>query len=163
MTELDTIEAKIGSRAPDFTLPTHDGRSVTLSSFRGKSNVILFFVREYTCMQCRSHVTQLGRLYDHFREVGSDVVVIIGSNVEKAADYARITNAPFPILVDEKREVYAAYELEKYFSLFQRTASIVIDKQGIVRYLKRTTVPNVWLQESRELLGFVDSLSETPL
>lgn len=163
MTELDTIEAKIGARAPDFTLPTHDGREVTLSSFRGKSNVILFFVREYTCMQCRSHVTQLGRLYSHFKEVGADVLVIIGSNAAKAADYARITNAPFPILVDEKRAVYAAYELEKYFSLFQRTASIVVDKQGIVRYLKRTTVPNVWLQESRELLGFVDSLSETPI
>ncbi len=162
MLEQDTIAAKIGSLAPDFTLPTYDGREITLSSFRGKSNVILFFVREYTCMQCRSHVTQLGRLYAHFKEVGSEVLVIIGSNAAKAADYARITNAPFPILVDEQRVVYAAYELEKYFSLFQRTASIVVDKQGIVRYLKRTTVPNVWLQESRELLGFVDSLNEAP-
>lgn len=158
--EEDTIQAKIGSRAPNFTLPTHTGGQLSLGDFRGKSNVILFFVREYTCMQCRSHVSQLGRLYEQFKASGADVVVIIGSDVAKAADYARITNAPFPILADENREVYAAYELEKYFSLFQRTASIVIDKQGIVRYLKRTTVPNVWLQESRELFGFVDSLNE---
>jgi hypothetical protein len=50
--------------------------------------------------------------------------------------------------------------LEKYFLLFQRTASLVVDNDGIVRYLKRTTVPNVWLQESRELLGFILSLNE---
>jgi len=51
--------------------------------------------------------------------------------------------------------------LEKYFLLLQRTASIVVDRDGVVRYLKRTTIPNVWLQESRELFGFVDSLNET--
>mgnify|MGYP003478175988 FL=1 len=56
--------------------------------------------------------------------------------------------------------MYNLYELEKYFLLFQRTASLVVDKDGIVRYLKRTTVPNVWLQESRELLGFILSLDE---
>jgi hypothetical protein len=28
-----------------------------------------------------------------------------------------------------------------------------------VKYLKRTTLPNVWLQESRELFGFVDSMN----
>lgn len=114
-------------------------------------------------MQCRSHVAQLGRLYEQFKEAGADVLVIIGSDTAKASDYARITSAPFPILVDEKRKVYSTYELEKYFSLIQRTASIVVDKQGIVRYLKRTTLPNLWLQESRELLGFTDSLNEEPI
>jgi len=47
MTEQDTIDAKIGSRAPDFRLSTHTGQEIALSDYRGKSNVILFFVREY--------------------------------------------------------------------------------------------------------------------
>ncbi len=47
MTEQDTIDAKIGSHAPDFRLQAHTGQEISLSDFRGKSNVILFFVREY--------------------------------------------------------------------------------------------------------------------
>lgn len=48
MTEQDTIDAKIGSRAPDFRLPATTGGEIGLSDFRGKANVVLFFVREYS-------------------------------------------------------------------------------------------------------------------
>ena len=43
----DTIEAKIGSYAPDFRLSATTGKEIALSDFRNTSNVILFFVREY--------------------------------------------------------------------------------------------------------------------
>jgi len=33
---------KVGDIAPDFTLPSHEGRSIHLSSLRGQ-NVILWF------------------------------------------------------------------------------------------------------------------------
>lgn len=157
---IDSIDAKIGSLAPDFKLHATNGQEIALSDFRGKKNVIVFFIRETTCPQCRTHVTQLGRMYDQFREAGAEIIVILGENVEKAREYARGIGLPFPILSDPDRTIYQLYELEKYFLLFQRTASVVVDKDGIVRYLKRTTVPNVWLQESRELFGFVDSLNE---
>ena len=110
-------------------------------------------------MQCRAHVTQLGRMYQQFQDDNTEVIVILGDTMERAHEYSRIVNAPFPILSDPEREVYNLYELEKYILLMQRTASLVIDREGIVRYLKRTTLPNVWLQESRELFGFVDSLN----
>lgn len=34
---------EVGSRAPDFTLSDHLGRSVTLGSFRGRKHVMLLF------------------------------------------------------------------------------------------------------------------------
>lgn len=157
---LDSIEAKIGSLAPDFKLLATNGQNVSLTDFRAKNNVIVFFIRETTCPQCRTHVAQLGRMYEQFKEAGTEVIVILGEGTEKAREYANEIGLPFPILCDPDRAVYNLYELEKYFLLFQRTASLVVDKDGIVRYLKRTTVPNVWLQESRELLGFILSLDE---
>jgi len=33
----------VGSVAPDFSLPDHDGRAVSLRDFKGKSNVVLIF------------------------------------------------------------------------------------------------------------------------
>jgi peroxiredoxin Q/BCP len=101
----------------------------------------------------------LGKLYEQFNEAGAEVVVILGDTIERAQKYAKLLNLPFPVLSDPERKVYNIYELEKYFLLIQRTASIVIDRNGIVQYLKRTTLPNVWLQESRELLGFMISMS----
>ncbi|MCL4270771.1 MAG: redoxin domain-containing protein [Anaerolineales bacterium] len=155
---LDTIEAKIGSLAPDFKLLATNGQEISLTDFRGKKNVVMFFIRETTCPQCRTHVAHLGQLYNQFRDAGTEVIVILGEGMEKAKQYADGINLPFPILCDPDRAIYHLYELEKYFLLFQRTASLVVDTHGIVRYLKRTTVPNVWLQESRELLGFILSL-----
>jgi peroxiredoxin Q/BCP len=110
-------------------------------------------------MQCRAHVSQLGKFYEQFKEAGAEVVVVLGDTLERAQEYAKILNLPFPVLSDPERKVYHLYELEKYFLLVQRTASIVVDRSGRVKYLKRTTLPNVWLQESRELFGFVDSMN----
>jgi len=156
--ELDSLDAKIGSIAPNFTLLATNGNQISLSDFRSKTNVIVFFIRETSCWQCRTHVSQLGKMYDQFREAGTEVIAILGEDIEKSREYANGIGLPFPILADPDRAVYHLYELEIYFLLFQRTASLVVDKDGIVRYLKRTTVPNVWLQESRELYGFVLSL-----
>jgi cytochrome oxidase Cu insertion factor (SCO1/SenC/PrrC family) len=44
-TDLDRI--KVGQPAPDFTLEAADGKTLTLSDFRGKKNVVLVFYRGY--------------------------------------------------------------------------------------------------------------------
>lgn len=157
---LDSIDEKIGSIAPDFKLQATNGQEIALSDFLAKTNVIVFFIRETSCMMCRMHVIQLGKMYNQFHEAGAEVIVILGEDMETSRKYAESINLPFPILADPDRAVYHLYELEKYFYLFQRTASLVVDKAGVVRYLKRTTapIPTMWLQESRELYGFVLSL-----
>ena len=111
-------------------------------------------------MQCRAHVSQLAKLYEQIQETGAEVIVILGDTLEKAKNYVDVLKLPFPVLSDPHRDVYRVYELEKYFMLIQRTASIVVDRDGVVKYLKRTTNPMTWLQESRELFGFVDSMNE---
>jgi peroxiredoxin len=40
---------KVGQKAPDFTLKSHDGREIRLSDFRGKKNVAMaFFPQAWT-------------------------------------------------------------------------------------------------------------------
>ena len=41
------IKIGVGSIAPSFRLPATTGAEIGLQDYRGKSNVILFFVREY--------------------------------------------------------------------------------------------------------------------
>ena len=44
---VDSIDTKIGSLASDFKLMASNDQEISLSSFRGKRNVVLFFVREF--------------------------------------------------------------------------------------------------------------------
>lgn len=111
-------------------------------------------------MQCRAHVAQLGRMYKDFQAAGADVLVILGDTPDRARRYAESLHTPFPMLADPDREVYRRFGLEKALLVIQRTASVVVDRQGVIRYIKRATNPTTWLQESRELLDVVNHLDE---
>jgi len=109
-------------------------------------------------MQCRSHSAQLGRLYNDFKAASCEIILILGEPVDKAKSYVESLHLPFPVLADPERKVYHQYGLEKAMIFIQRTASVVIDPTGVIRYLKTTTNPMVWLQENQELLNFVKSM-----
>jgi peroxiredoxin len=79
--------------------------------------------------------------------------------LEKARRYVDSLHLPFPVLADPERNVYHQYRLEKAMIVIQRTASVVVDRDGVIRYLKTATNPMLWLQESQELLSFVKSMS----
>ena len=111
-------------------------------------------------MQCRTHVAQLGRLYPEFQSEGAEVLIILGDTVQRAKRYVEALHLPFPVLADPDRQVYHQYGLEKALVFVQRTASIVVDQTGTIRYFKSATNPYKWLQEGRELLQAVHYLKE---
>jgi peroxiredoxin len=93
----------------------------------------------------------LGRLNDQFVQAGAQILVILGDNLERAKKYAETLKSPFPVLCDPEREVYHRFELNKFIGI-QRTASIILDQNGAIHYIKRTVNPMPWLRESDELL-----------
>jgi peroxiredoxin len=111
-------------------------------------------------MQCRAHVAQLGRLYPEFQSESTEVLVILGDTVTRAISYIEALHLPFPVLADRDRHVYHQYGLGRALGFVQRTASILVDRTGIIRYLRSATNPYTWLEESRELLLAVHSLEE---
>jgi peroxiredoxin len=112
-------------------------------------------------MQCRSHSAQLGRLYKEFQAASCEILLILGDPLEKARRYAESLHLPFPVLADPDRNVYHRYGLEKAMIFIQRTASVVIDKNGVIRYMKSTTNPMVWLKENQELFSFVKTMPDS--
>jgi len=106
-------------------------------------------------MQCRVHVAQLGRMNAEFVKAGAQILVILGDTLEKARSYVEQLKVPFPILADPQRGVYQLFGLDKNFIGLQRTASIILDQNGVIQYVKRVYSPMTWLQESNELIQAV--------
>lgn len=136
---LQTADAQVGSMAPDFMLAGSNGQ-ISLSDYHGKQNVVLYFMREFSCSFCQKHVAQLKQLYSALQSQHTAVLVIGGGSRAEAEQLASRLQVPFPVLADADREVYHRYGLEKVMSL-QRSGIIVIDKEGRVSYSHSTTLP----------------------
>jgi peroxiredoxin len=92
---------------------------------------------------------------DEFVKAGAHILIILSDSLDRARRYAETLKTPFPVLADSERAIYLRFELTKNFFGIQRTASIIVDQNGVIRYIKRSTNPNTWLQESKELLRAV--------
>ncbi len=111
-------------------------------------------------MQCRAHVAQLGRHYQEVQSEGVEVLIILGDTVQRAQSYVETLHLPFPVLADPGRRVYHKYGLEKALGFIQRTASVIVDRAGVIRYSKTAINPFTWLPENRELLQAVHRIKE---
>lgn len=68
----------------------------------------------------------------------------------------RAMKLPVPVLVDRDRDVYRAYGLEKRV-LVQQSATVIIDRDGIVRYTRAAFSP--WASfDWREIIAVVEKL-----
>ena len=98
----------------------------------------------------------MGRKNNEFVKAGAQILIILGDTLDRARGYAETLKTPFPVLADPERDIYHRYELDKNFIGIQRTASVIVDQNGLIRYLKRSANPMTWLQESKELMLAVE-------
>jgi peroxiredoxin len=114
-------------------------------------------------MQCRSLAGQLARLYPDLKALNCDVLLVLGEPLDMAKRYAESLHLPYPVLSDPQRETYHLYGLDTAYFFLQRTASLVIDSSGVIRYWKQVANPMPWLVEGRALMDAAREISNVPL
>ncbi len=149
-------EALLGQAAPDFALKDQHGQTIQLADYAGQKNLILFFVRTYACYACREHVRQLARLYERIQAQDGEVLVILNGDEIAVQGYADICDTPFPVLADPNHRIYEQFGLDKVFLFSTRTASVVVDKSGTVRYIRSAVNPWGWRTESQDLIAHLE-------
>jgi peroxiredoxin len=120
----DAGRLTVGEKAPEFTLTTLDGRTVSLSDYRGQG-VLLNFWGTW-CPPCRAEMPALQRQYEANKDHGF-VVLAIDMN-EPAASVQGFVNQyglTFPILMD-KGEVARAYQIDPL------PTTVLVNPEGIV-------------------------------
>ena len=93
----------------------------------------------------------MGRLNDQIAGYGT-ATLVIGPRGQTAAKLAaEKMEAPFPVLADPGRQAYRAYGFTKSLWVIQQSGSILLDKEGIVRYVRRSTNPQNSFDEAEML------------
>ena len=128
----------IGDQAPDFTLPTDGGGSVTLSALRGKPVVLYFYPKDDTS-GCTAEACGFR---DSFPDFGRTGAVVIGVSRDSAASHDKFKQKhglPFILVSDAAGEVTERYGVWIEKSMYGRKymgidrSTFLIDGEGIVR------------------------------
>ena len=116
--------------APDFTLKTLDGSTVTLSKLQGQPVLINFWAS--WCTPCRTEMPEIVRAYEAHKANGLIVLVInltFQDSLPEAQAFAKEFHMPFPVLLDDTGAVARdAYHVPVL------PMSFFIDRKGIIAY-----------------------------
>lgn len=123
----------LGTAAPDFTLPSTSGQSVTLSALRGKKVLLAFFPLAFTST-CTAELCAFSEDYSSFQVAGTVVLPISVDSVPTLKEFKAKERMSVDLLSDFKREVSRAYGVLLEDKFFARRAYILIDRDGIVRW-----------------------------
>ena len=144
---------EVGQPAPDFTLDAHDGSKVSLSEFKGKKNVVVFFFPKAFTGTCERQVTGHGQDLSKFAELDAEVLGISTDQSPSQAAFAKACgNVNFKLLSDHRHKTVNAYGVARAEgALSNERAAFVIDKQGVVRYKHVEPAPGEWAGTAGEL------------
>ena len=140
-----SVGPEIGNAAPDFTLQTTDGQSITLSKFRGKTVLLNFWVS--SCPAC---VTEMPYFQAVFDEQTNEELVILAINcgetsqtVQNIVDGLKLT---LPIPLDPDGKVCTDYK-------HGAPTTFIIDGNGII-----TAIKDDVFQSPEEIMDMLDSM-----
>jgi peroxiredoxin Q/BCP len=125
---------RAGERAPDFSLPDAEGRSVGLADFRGKPVVLYFYPKDDT-PGCTQEACSFRDQYQDFREAGAEVIGVSSDSSESHRKFAARHKLPFTLLSDRGGKVRKLYGVPATFGLIPGRVTFVIDAGGVVRHV----------------------------
>jgi peroxiredoxin len=116
--------------APDFSLPTIDGKTVRLSSYLDGKHVVLLDFWSTTCDPCMVEMPHLVELYKAKKDQGFVVLAISLDGPESRAQVSSTVHDKdmiFPVLLDEETTVVARYNPKR-----EMPFSVLIGKDGSI-------------------------------
>ena len=124
-----------GDQAPEFTLPGTGGRSYSLSEFRGRPVVLVFYPGDDTPV-CTKQLNSYNDELSQFTDLQAVVLAISAQDVSSHERFSGKHGFEFPLLADVDKSVAATYGVLGPLG-FVRRSVFVVDRQGVIRYAHR--------------------------
>ncbi len=135
---------KVGDKAPGFSLPTGDGKRLSLKDLKGKKVVLYFYPKDNTS-GCTREACSFQENLTRVRRKGA---VVVGVSPDTEASHRKFSDKydlTFDLASDEKKEIVKKYGVWKQKSLYGRKyfgverTTFVIDEKGKIFHI----FPNV--------------------
>lgn len=132
----------IGDRAPDFTMPTNGGGTVSLSDYAGQKLVLYFYPKDDTS-GCTKEACQFRAQLDELTALNTAVLGVSRCSVEKHDKFVEKFDLTFPLGSDTDGSVTEAYGVwveksmygNKYMGI--ERATYLIGEDGTIRQIWR--------------------------
>jgi thioredoxin-dependent peroxiredoxin len=133
----DTARLAPGDPAPDFTLPTDNGDSLTLKDLRGRK-VVLYAYPAAMTPGCTTQACDFRDSLASLQAAGYEVVGISPDTPAKLAKFRERDAITFPLVSDQDKSVLTAYGAWGQKQMYGKTvtgvirSTFVIDEDGVI-------------------------------
>lgn len=137
------MKLNIGDKAPDFTLFNQNSEKISLSNYKGKKVIILFFPFANTSV-CTKEMCSFRDELKLYETLNAEVIGISVDSPFSLKMWAEKNNYQFNLLSDFNKDVSVAYgtlfdvfALGKFnfFGVSKRSA-FVVDENGYLKYVE---------------------------
>ena len=134
---------ELGMKAPDFSLLDKDGKTVSLSDFKGKKIVLYFYPKDNT-PGCTRQACAFAGGYSEFKKRDIEVRGISKDSIASHAKFVEKYNLPFVLLSDPDLEVANIYGVVKEKNMYGklsigvvRTTFVIDENFNIVKIMPK--------------------------
>ena len=128
---------EIGTKAPDFTLPDQNGKTHSLSDYRGQKVILYFYPKDNTS-GCTKQACGFAERYPQIQEKGAVVLGVSKDSVASHKKFEQNYGLPFTLLSDPELTVIKAYDVWQEKKNYGKTTmgvvrtTYLIDENGVI-------------------------------
>jgi peroxiredoxin len=131
-----------GTPAPEFTLPNHRGKRVSLSDFRGRTVVLAFYPNDFSPV-CSDQLSVYQEVLPQIADAGAELIGISTDGSWCHNAFRKQLGLEMTLLADfhpkgEVSRAYGAY-LEQWGT--PNRSLVLIDEEGVVRWVHAEETP----------------------
>lgn len=121
-----------GTKAPNFTLPTLDGKKITLSkNFAESGKVVILDIWATWCPPCRAEIPFLISLNKEYADKGLKIIgVAIDEDKKVVETFAKNQKINYTIALDPQ-----AQKVGRSYGVRGIPVTYIIDKKGVIRFV----------------------------
>ena len=121
---------QVGEAAPEFTAASTSGKDVSLSSFRGKRNVLLAFFPLAFTGTCTKELVCFTEDFDQFAGKEVEILPISVDSTASLREFKNKLQMKTDLLSDFQRDISRAYGVLNEDRFYSNRAYFLIDKDG---------------------------------
>jgi mycoredoxin-dependent peroxiredoxin len=131
-----TPTLQVGDEAPDFTLKSGAGETITLSQYRGQKNVVLAFFPFAFSGTCSAQMPSYQAELERFQSYDTQVLGISMDATHSLREFGQKLGITYPLISDfyPQGKVADAYGVRHAAGMPER-ALFVIDKNGKIAWI----------------------------